>query len=177
MAATITNNQELNNQAAKFIEEKQYLEAIRLLENNIGATATNSIMLYNLALAYEGIGEYEQAKDVLKRAIDCEKDAKRKAELLCELAYCHFKEEDYKEAEVLCDSVLQLEPEYARGWNLKGVICFLREEYKKAYDCFEKAVEIDNTNADAWFNLADTCEVLGKADREKQARENYKRLV
>ena len=31
-------------------------------------------------------------------------------------------------------------------------------------------------NIDAWFNLADTCEVLGKADESEEARKKFLEL-
>ncbi|MEM5947291.1 tetratricopeptide repeat protein [Spirochaetia bacterium 38H-sp] len=175
MSQVKINQIEINNRAAQFIEDKQYVEAIRLLENNIGLTSSNTALLYNLAIAYEGVGDYSQAMDFLKKALDSEKE--KKAEILGEMAYCLFKQENYDEAMDMCESALSVDAACSRVWNLKGVLLFLGKSYEQAYECFEKSVEIDSSCADAWFNLADTCELLGKKEREKQARAMYDKLI
>ena len=51
--------------------------------------------------------------------------------------------------------------ETSRLWNNFGVLRFITERYREAGEFFERAVELDPVNADAWYNLADTLEELG----------------
>ncbi|MBN1069566.1 tetratricopeptide repeat protein [Clostridium botulinum] len=44
--------------------------------------------------------------------------------------------------------------------NLKGLLCIKVGEYETAIKCLKKSLEIDNHNADTYYNLAYTCEVM-----------------
>jgi Tfp pilus assembly protein PilF len=50
------------------------------------------------------------------------------------------------------------------------------EKYSDALKCFEKAVLIDREHIDAWYNLADTYDVLGFGDKANNARMEFSAL-
>lgn len=57
--------------------------------------------------------------------------------------------------------------------NGMGVLNFIEKKYDKAAAFFEQAVLADENCADAWFNLADTYEMLGDKEKERSARKRY----
>ncbi len=60
--------------------------------------------------------------------------------------------------------------------NHIGVLYFVTERIEDALTYFEKAVKCDDENIDAWFNLADTYEVLGKEAESEKARKRFLEL-
>ena len=57
--------------------------------------------------------------------------------------------------------------------NNIGVLNFTNGEYEKACEYFERAVVADSGSLDAWYNLADTYEVLGEKEKCEFARQRY----
>lgn len=44
----------------------------------------------------------------------------------------------------------------AKEWNKQGVDHFKKLEYKQAYECFTKAIDVDPNYAEAYYNRANT---------------------
>lgn len=49
------------------------------------------------------------------------------------------------------EDLLKEESEF---WNLKGILCIKAKEYLIAYECVKKAIDIDNTKSEYYYNLA-----------------------
>lgn len=165
---------ELNLRAVELTERKEFVEAARILENLIQQRPNAGDLHYNLAIAYEGMGDYGAAERALRNALTVSKE--EKPEYLLELAYCLFEMRRLDEAEALCRRAVEKEPASARAWNVLGVLSFVQERYEEARACFERAVELDPGYEDAWFNLADTYEELGEEEKEREARERFRTL-
>jgi tetratricopeptide (TPR) repeat protein len=44
----------------------------------------------------------------------------------------------------------------AKEWNKQGIDHFKKLEYKQAFECFTKAIEVDPNFAEAYYNRANT---------------------
>ncbi len=62
----------------------------------------------------------------------------------------HFENRDYREAEAAINELIDANPDFHRGWFLKGVILEETGRVKKAEECYQKAGNIYNM----WFRLA-----------------------
>jgi Tfp pilus assembly protein PilF len=63
----------------------------------------------------------------------------------------------------------------AKAWNDLGVVNFRKGAFSNAKDCFTRATEEDTAMAEAWFNLADTCEELGLKSERRAALEGLQK--
>jgi len=51
-------------------------------------------------------------------------------------------------------SVMATAQTTAKEWNKQGIDHFKKLEYKLAFECFTKAIELDNTYGEAYYNRA-----------------------
>lgn len=81
---------------------------------------------------------------------------KKKAERLYNQGISKVLDEDYYSALFYLDSAIALIPEFAKAYNEKGKIFFVKERYDDAIMEFEKASDLDSSFGEAFFNLAFT---------------------
>ena len=84
-----------------------------------------------------------------------------------------FEQGMYEKAEYYYQRASSSEKNSGEYWNRLGVLRFVTEKHDKARDCFEKAVSIDKQHLDAWYNLADTYDVLKLKDKASFARKQF----
>lgn len=77
-----------------------------------------------------------------------------------EKSLLHFEKKEYKKAEKYIDELLEADPQFQRGWFLKGVILEETGRASEAEKYFEKAGNLYNM----WFRLALQ---LGESDPQK----------
>lgn len=51
--------------------------------------------------------------------------------------------------------------EIAEYWNLRGILCLKVEEYNTAISCLSKAIELDESNGDFYYNYAYAMDMIG----------------
>lgn len=92
----------------------------------------------------------------------------------------------YDEAIATLDAILAEEPDKAEYWNVKGNLYESQKKYDQSIECFEKAIEIDPTYADAlgnlgriYFNLAvqKNNEISSITDNVKYAEAREKEVI
>lgn len=52
-----------------------------------------------------------------------------------------------------CDQYIELNPEYARVWVLKGASLVRLENYGEALLCYDRALQIDSEDANVWTDM------------------------
>ena len=60
---------------------------------------------------------------------------------------------DMEYAMMYFDTAIELDPEYERAWNNKGVVMRQIGEIMEAFKCYARAVEINPEYSDAWYNM------------------------
>jgi tetratricopeptide (TPR) repeat protein len=73
-------------------------------------------------------------------------------------------QEQLAEAETAARKYVELRAGSASGWNNLGFICFLRGELEGAMGHFGKAIELDESEVRAYYNLAMCRLLLGHAE-------------
>ena len=96
---------------------------------------------------------------------------------LFKIANDNMMNENYDDAIVYYDKVIELNPSYISAWNNKGIALYRLKMYESAINCYDKAIEIDPNHANAWYNkakairgLAQTCLDKANEDRTSAAK-------
>jgi tetratricopeptide (TPR) repeat protein len=98
------------------------------------------------------------------------------ADALSEIGRLEIGEKRHRDAAASLDEALSRNPQHAGALNNRGVVDFLEARYTEAAGRFRAAVLADPSLADAWYNLADTCELLGDIDGKKEAQLRFQEL-
>ncbi len=73
--------------------------------------------------------------------------------------------------------VTEKNPNYRDAWIVLGKANFIIGDYKKAYDHFNKAFELDSHNPEIYFWLGSVCQKLGNDFKAEELMNKYKALV
>jgi tetratricopeptide (TPR) repeat protein len=84
------------------------------------------------------------------------------------------KEDDLDLAANIVAAAVEMAPDDAEAWHLKGKIEFLRKDYKAAIDDFKRALEHDPRHYDALSDLGVAYEATGS---KKEALEAYRKAL
>ena len=133
----------------------------------------NPVICFNLALEYLAMNDPEEALICLDTALEAEP---KNPDYWCEKGIALYGAGDYPAAEKAYDQALSCGGDSARLWNSLGVLRFISSRYSEAAEFFRRAVELDSSCEDAWFNLADTLDELGDRKGAKAARLKYENL-
>ncbi len=66
------------------------------------------------------------------------------------------------------DKVIELKPDFAGAWNLKGLEYVVLKRYKDSIACFDKALEIRPSYPEARYNKEDAETELRKSGEEME---------
>jgi tetratricopeptide (TPR) repeat protein len=108
------------NQAVVLLNQENYTEAIKLLKAVSGKTNKFSAPFINLGIAYSRIGDYENAENNLKKALEVSHlhpVAKN------ELGLIYRKTGRYDEARKIYETLLNLYPDFLPAKKNLGVLC------------------------------------------------------
>ncbi len=131
-------------------------------------------MLYNRALDLIAEGKIPEAEKELLRASESDTED---AAALCELGRLEIEKERLDSAASYLDMALLRDSGHAGTLNNKGVVDYLSGRYNEAAAMFRSAVKANPELADAWYNLADSCEEIGDLEGMEEARRRYKALT
>ena len=167
----------LNNRAFELSESENYVGAIDCCNKALSLCASASMpadvrarILFNKAMVCIKMGDVDRGTEILKSASDLVPEDTAfltDCGLLCYNNQCFCEAGFYYS---LAERTGQLNGVLL---NNIGVLNFTNGEYEAARDYFERAVEADKGSLDAWFNLADTYEVLGMAKKCEYAKKKY----
>ncbi|MGC1121712.1 MAG: tetratricopeptide repeat protein, partial [Candidatus Methanofastidiosia archaeon] len=82
--------------------------------------------------------------------------------------------ERWKEAAEHFQKVLELERDFPKAWQYKGLAMDEMGKYQEALECYSRALEINPEDEDAWFNKG-LC--LDEMERYEEALECYSRAL
>ncbi|KAF9096640.1 hypothetical protein BGX23_010818 [Mortierella sp. AD031] len=127
----------------QFLDQPEKAKALckDLLEKN----PANPKLLCNL-------GDLDQDPEKYKEA--WEVSGKRFARAQRSLGAYYFKREQFKEAMVCYQLALKINPLFENSWYILGCIGMQVEDFDVAVEAFTKVVSIDQSNGEAWNNIA-----------------------
>jgi len=80
----------------------------------------------------------------------------------------------YQEALVYVNRIIEIDPEHADAWNLKGGVHKLLKEDQKAMECYDKVLNINPKRGDTWSNKGGIFAGWGE---HKKALECYDKAI
>jgi len=126
--------------------EREYADALRLLQKALYWAPESSLVAYNLARVYEREEQWEQAILAYRRYLYLDPDARERNEVKAKLAYYY---------------------------SFLGTERFVRGEYPQAQEAFEQALLVSPEDAALLYNLATVLLKRGKTTEAIHFLERY----
>jgi predicted O-linked N-acetylglucosamine transferase (SPINDLY family) len=148
------NNFELINLLGVIsLQQKNFTDAITLINKAIGINSNHHALYNNLGVVYKEIEEYENAINNFKRAIELNPNY---AEAYNNLGIIFKKKYQYEESYNNYKKAIELNPNYAEAYNNLGLLYGDTKRYEESIVNFSKAIELNNNYIDAYKNRAST---------------------
>lgn len=162
---------ELNNKAVRLSKDGKLDESITLFIKVLKEDPNNSNVNFNLALVYMKKEQFQEAIIYLKKSIEILTNDDN----LREIGVCYIKLKEFDKAR---DYLLKATTDFGSSdsENVLGVYFFQTSNFEDARIHFEKAVSLNSSNKDAWFNLSDTFKELGLNRDSKMALYKFEQL-
>jgi tetratricopeptide (TPR) repeat protein len=123
----------------------------------------------DLGSAYSEVGNYEDSEKAHKRALEVSPmDANIWTRLV--LLYVNDQKKPDKAMDI-CNKILEVNPEDAKGWAYKGATHFNKKEIDEAFAAINRSLEIDPKLEGAWGQLGRIYARKGENDKALEAYE------
>ena len=156
------NLEEIFASAVQNHQKNNLAEAIDLYKQLLKADPHNSIVNYNLALAFDKNNEIQKAINHYKEAIKIDPNY-LSAHFNLGIA---FRELGDLEKEISCyEKAINIDPNHSKAINNLGLAFKKLGNYQKAISYFEKATTIDPNFAEAYNNLGTILSELGESQK------------
>lgn len=142
------------------LNEKNFSVAARFFQQALDETGKSEYEL-NLGNALFYAGDVQGAKRVLQAFLD---KYPTDTHGLVNLANCHLKLGELKNAKSLCLKGLEKKGSAAALWNCLGQVAYLEGDHGRAHDCFDRAYGDSPEYVDALFNRANMAYQLGRTE-------------
>jgi len=168
----------LNNRGAELAASGDYEGAEKTFHQALAASPGDPLVCYNIGYTLLKKGKKPEAVRWFDNAVIFAGRARHgwDGELALDCGLACYEAALYEEAEKFYQAAGVTGLESGEYFNRFGVLYFVTERYTDALSFFEKAVAADPDHPDAWFNLADTCDVLGFEEKALAARTEFLRL-
>ena len=153
------------------ISQKDFSRSTEALNFLRAKSKGNNARLFTLAGLYEKINRPDEACGIYKEISDAEP---AKYEYLYSYAVCLYKNDNNDLAEKTFLKVIETKPDFMYAYYNLGNLYYKKADYYKALDYFNKAMEINSSNADVCFNIAVTLEQL---DHKTLAKKFYTKCL
>jgi tetratricopeptide (TPR) repeat protein len=141
-----------------YLTEKKFQEASLEFRNAVQIDDKLAQAHWGLARAYEGMEQYAQALDELRRTIALDAnnlDARVRLGNYYILFYQREQKDEFRvEAERLYLDVLQKDPNHIEGHILKGSVLFASGKREEAFAAINRAVELNPQRIESLMSLA-----------------------
>ena len=153
------------------ISQKDFSRTTEALNFLRAKSKGNNVRLFTLAGLYEKINRPDEACGIYKEISDAEP---AKVEYLYSYAVCLYKNDKIDLAEKTFLKTIETKPDFMYAYYNLGNLYYKKADYYKALDYFNKAMEINSSNADVCFNIAVTLEQL---DHKTLAKKFYTKCL
>lgn len=136
-------------------------DAVRAFDRAIAADPAMRKAHVARAEALLRLGRKEQAAEAYERALELKPGD---AELRIELAGLYRELDQLELAERHLEQVVVDRPRLASGWNTLGIVRAQQGRDEQALRCYDRAIELDDEGAAAWYNRALALERLERIE-------------
>lgn len=120
-----------------------------------------AVPYYSNGIASCSVGEYDDAIDKFRKALDLEGDNEA---IWNNLGTSYSRIGDQEKAKGCFKRAINLEEDYAIAWNNLGNANFRCGKYSEALNCYDKALEIEENYRDAMINKSKVLTKLSKME-------------
>ncbi|MBF0194280.1 MAG: glycosyltransferase family protein [Magnetococcales bacterium] len=138
---------------------KKYNKAIDLISRAVAIAPEIAEYHTYLGIALSKTGKKSLAKIRFKSAITLDP---RQTDAAFHLGDILIDEGNPKEAIEYLQKAVEIKPDFVEMWNNLGLCHKAIKQLELAKKCFEKAIELNNNNADSHINLAMTLLIMGE---------------
>ena len=148
----VKTSEERLNEAINKINETQYEEAIKLLEEDIAINkeSTDVKVFFSLGYAYQQLGNFNLSIEYYNKALNnknvTDLNNIDKSKLYNYLGVCLRNIKRYEESLLAFSDAIKLNPNDSLFYGNKGVTYDYLQEPEKAMECYEKSFELDSAN-------------------------------
>ncbi|MGI9316238.1 MAG: sulfotransferase [bacterium] len=121
------------------------------LEKLVKLEPSSVAIKYNLALAYQHLGQHHKALETYQQVV---KSSPENIDAIINLGIAQKEMRQVEEAAATARRALKIAPDHPRALNLLGSISAEQENFEKARSHFQALLDADPSNADARFNLS-----------------------
>ena len=139
-------------------ETGQYFEDI---SKTCPISNEEAVPYYSNGIASCSVGEYDDAIDKFRKALDLEGDNEA---IWNNLGTSYSRVGDQEKAKGCFKRAINLEEDYAIAWNNLGNANFRCGKYSEALNCYDKALEIEENYRDAMINKSKVLTKLSKME-------------
>ena len=162
--------QELINQANEYIANKNWEQAIKVLNNAFALDNHNNEILKNLGLCYYNLGKNTKAQEFFTKALSVNPDD---ATSLFYSGAINIINLDLDSAQTSLLRVIELRPEYVDAYKNLGVLYFNKKQNKEATEILEKGLEFAENSAEYYRLLASSYIVSGENQKAATLLEEF----
>ena len=146
-----------------YLQKGEYELALNVFSDIEIENDLTSGLALNIALAYRGLKDYDNALDYLRIAIDLDPTFLQALSLYATIS---IEINDFQEAEYMLKRIMKLYPNYYVAFYIMGVLCNKRSEWEKAIEYLDRAegkkgVAID----EVWREMAWAWNMLGNGEK------------
>ena len=134
----------------------------------------NPLYVRGLGDVYEAQNVWALAISNYRQALAMEPDSPDAAMIHYRIGQLHFKARQWNESYAAFQQSTKLDPNLEDAWYQQGYIQFIATRYPLVVEPLEKYVVLDQTNAEAYFMLAES---LNKTQRIKMAVPHYMKTI
>ena len=129
---------------------EEYEDAISAFDYALAINDKNTMAMFNKANTYANWGLYEEAIDLYNAFLLVDSE---NVLAMYYLGECLEKLELYDEAKSHYLQVLVIDPLFSEAWHGLGVVAFYEQNLSEAGQMIEKAIQLDDANAEFWFSF------------------------
>jgi tetratricopeptide (TPR) repeat protein len=160
------------SEASAFINEGEFDKAIARLDLALQKDETNARLLYMKGCAHAEFGQLEDA--IAAYESSAEHAGEMAINPLYNLANLYKERDDFPNAVITFNKVLQLDPSMCDAWINLGCILDDHKQHATALDCYDAALQSDSEDPLTWSNRGNSLRAL---DRLEEAETSYRKAL
>jgi len=159
--------------AAVMLQEQEYTEASRILEEYVAQRPQDSKAWLGLGLAYLNQQRFPDARNALERSLQLDPNL---AEAEYQFGIVASKEGNAQEAIQRLEHVVQQQPRHAKALLNLGTLYLQAGELEKAQGALQRSEAADPADPETEYQLSLLSNRIGKADEARQHMERFRQL-
>lgn len=167
-----SETEQVVSEASEFINEGEFDKALARLDLALQHDSTNARLLYMKGCAHAECGQFDDA--IAAYESSAEHAGEMAVNPLYNLANLYKDLDDFTNAVITFNKVLQLDPSMCDAWINLGCILDDHKQHGTALECYDAALQLDSEDPMTWSNRGNS---LRSLDRLEEAETSYRKAL